>query len=124
MENKYLQVRKENIFTRFVNFIRGIFGKKVEQEVSVQEEKIENKDVKSNFFDDIRIDKEENKELIDLQTKYENNEINLLMLSDKEIDELDLLYKRQVNDLKKKLDDRKKQLNIMKHRMGNYSINS
>lgn len=124
MENKYLQVRKENIFTRFVNFIRGIFGKKVEQEVSVQEEKIENKDVKSNFFDDIRIDKEENKELIDLQTKYENNEINLSMLSDKEIDELDLLYKRQVNDLKKKLDDRKKQLNIMKHRMGNYSINS
>ena len=123
MENKYLQVRKENIFTRFVNFIRGIFGKKIEQEVSVQVETIENKDVKSNFFDDIRIDKEENKELIDLQTKYENNEINLSMLSDKEIDELDSLYKRQVTDLKKKLDDRKTQLNIMKHRIKSYSAN-
>ena len=123
MENKYLQVRKENIFTRFVNFIKGIFGKKVEQDVSVQVETIENKYVRANFLDDIRIDKEENKEWIDLQTKYENNEINLSMLSDQEIDELDLLYKRQVNDLKKKLDDRKTQLNIMQHRIKSYSIN-
>lgn len=124
MENKYLQVRKENIFTRFVNFIRGIFGKKVVQEVPTQVEKIENNDIKSNFFDDIKIEKEENKELIELQTKYENNEINLAMLSDKEIDELDLLYKRQVTELKKKLEDRRTLLNIIKHRMGNYSTNS
>lgn len=79
--------------------------------------------VKSNFLNDIRINKEENKELIDLQNKYENNEINLSMLSDKEIDELDSLYNRQVSDLKKKLDDRKTQLNIMKHRIKSYSVN-
>lgn len=123
MENKYLQVRKENIFTKFVNFIRGIFGKKIELEVPKQIETPERQGIKSNFFDDIRVNKEENKELIDLQSKYENNEINLAMLSDKEIDELDLLYKRQVTDLKKKLDDRKTQLNIMKHRIESYSTN-
>lgn len=123
MENKYLQARKQNIFTRFVNFIRGIFWKKVEQEVPAQVETTEKKEVKSSFLDDIRIDKEENKELIDLQIKYENNEINLAMLSDKEIEELDLLYKRQVTDLNKKLDDRKTQLNIMKHRIKSYSEN-
>lgn len=123
MENKYLQVRKESIFTRFVNFIKGIFGKKVEQEIPAPVETIEKKDVKSNFFDEIRINKEENKELLDLQSKYENNEIDLCVMSNEEIHELNLLYKRQVSDLKKKLDDKKTQLAIMKNRIKSYSAN-
>ena len=53
MENKYLQVRKESAFSRFVNFIKGIFGKKVEQELLTPLETIEKKYVKSNFFDEI-----------------------------------------------------------------------
>jgi len=123
MENKYLQVRKESIFTRFVNFIKGIFGKKVEQEIPAPVETIENKDVKSNFFDEIRINKEEDKELLDLQSKYENNEIDLCVMSNEEIHELNSLYKRQVSDLKKKLDDKKTQLAIMKNRIKSYSAN-
>lgn len=123
MENKYLQVRKESIFTRFVNFIKGIFGKKVEQEIPAPVETIEKKDVKSNFFDEIRINKEENKELLDLQSKYENNEIDLCVMSNEEIHELNSLYKRQVSDLKKKLDDKKTQLAIMKNRIKSYSAN-
>lgn len=123
MENKYLQVRKESIFTRFVNFIKGIFGKKVEQEIPAPVETIEKKEVKSNFFDEIRIYKEENKELLDLQSKYENNEIDLCVMSNEEIHELNSLYKRQVSDLKKKLDDKKTQLAIMKNRIKSYSAN-
>lgn len=123
MENKNLQVRKESVFTRFVNFIRGMFWKKIEQEVPAQLETTENNEIKSNFFDEIRVDREENTKLIDLQRKYENNEIDLAMLSDEEIEELDLLYKRQVADLKEKLDDRKNQLNIMKNRIKSYSEN-
>ena len=117
MEKKYLQVRKENIFTRF---IKAILWKKVRQENPAQEE---NKRRKSNFFDELTINKEEDKKLIDLQRKYENNELDLAMLSDEEIDELDLLYKRQVDDLKKKLDHKKTQLNIMKYRIKSYSPN-
>ena len=124
MENKYLQVRRENIFTRFINFIKGIFGYKAKEETSIQVEKVETKDLKSDFLNNIRINKQENEELISLQSKYENGEIKLSTLSDEEIDELDLLYKRQVGDLKKKLDDRKTQLNIIKHRMENYSVSS
>ena len=123
MENKNLQVRKESVFTRFVNFIRGMFWKKIEQEVPAQLETTENNEIKSNFFDEIRVDREENTKLIDLQRKYENNEIDLAMLSDEEIEELDLLYKRQVADLKEKLDDRKNQLNIMKNRIKSYAEN-
>lgn len=123
MENKYLQVRKESIFTRFVNFIKGIFGKKVEQEIPAPVETIEKKDVKSNFFDEIRINKEEDKELLDLQSKYENNEIDLCVMSNEEIHKLNSLYKRQVSDLKKKLDDKKTELAIMKNRIKSYSAN-
>lgn len=123
MENKYLQVRKESIFTRFVNFIKGIFGKKIEQEIPAPVETIEKKEVKSNFFDEIRIYKEENKKLLDLQSKYENNEIDLCVMSNEEIHELNSLYKRQVSDLKKKLDDKKTQLAIMKKRIKSYSAN-
>ena len=123
MENKYLQVRKESIFTRFVNFIKGIFGKKVEQGIPAPVETIEKKDVKSNFFGEIRINKEEDKELLELQSKYENNEIDLCVMSNEEIHELNSLYKRQVSDLKKKLDDKKTQLAIMKNRIKSYSAN-
>lgn len=123
MENKYLQVRKESIFARFVNFIKGIFGKKIEQEIPAPVETIEKKEVKSNFFDEIRIYKEENKKLLDLQSKYENNEIDLCVMSNEEIHELNSLYKRQVSDLKKKLDDKKTQLAIMKKRIKSYSAN-
>lgn len=123
MENKYLQVRKESIFTRFVNFIKGIFGKKVDQEIPATVEITEKKEDKSSFFDEIRIYKEENKELLDLQSKYENNEIDLCVMSNEEIHELNSLYKRQVSDLKRKLDDKKTQLQIMKNRIKSYSAN-
>lgn len=123
MENKYLQVRKESTFTRFVNFIKGIFGQKAEHDIPTPVETIEKKDVKSNFFDEIRINKEENKELLELQSKYENNEIDLCVMSNEEIHELDSLYKRQVSDLKKKLDDKKTQLSIIKNRIKSYSTN-
>lgn len=123
MENKYLQVRKESIFTKFINFIKGIFAKKVEQEIPTKIETIENKDVKSDFLNNIRIYKEENKELLDLQNKYENKEIDLAVMSDEEVHELNLLYKRQISDLKKNLEDKKTQLSIMKHKIKNYSAN-
>lgn len=124
MENKYLQVKEKSIFTRFFNFIKGIFGKKAKQEISSNIETVEKKEIKSNFFDEIRIDEEKNKELLDLQSKYENNEIDLCVMSDEEIYELNSLYKRQVSDLKKKLEEKKIQLTIMKNRIEGYSENT
>lgn len=123
MENKYLQVKKESIFTKFVNFIKGIFGKKVDQKITPQVQSIEFKEKKSDFIKEIRLNKEENKGLLELQRKYENNEIDLSVMSDEEIHELNLLYKRQVSDLKKTLEDKKTQLDIMKRRVNTYSTN-
>ena len=123
MENKYLQVRKESIFTRFVNFIKRTFGKKADQEVFNSVDKTQNENVKTNFFDEIKINKEENREILDLQSKYENKEIDLSVMSNEEIHELNSLYKRQVSDLKKKLEDKKTQLAIMNNRIKSYSSN-
>lgn len=121
MKDKYLQVIKESIFTRFVNFVKRIFEKKVQQEKPTFEETLENKGAKSNFFGELKVNKEENKELLDLQSKYEKNEIDLCVMSNKEIHELNLLYKRQVSDLKRELNDKKRQLSIMKNKIKSYS---
>lgn len=122
MEIKYL-VKKESFFTRFVNFIKGIFGKKEEPKLLMQAQWIEKKDEKANFLDEIRINKEENKETLDLQSKYENKEIDLCAMSNEEIHQLNALYKTQVLDLKKKLEDKKAQVAMMKNRIKNYSVN-
>lgn len=123
MENKYLQVGKENILKKFINFIKGIFGKKEEPKDNIEMKKAEKESEATNFFDTIKVVKDEDKEMIALQNKYENNEVNLSSLSDEEISELSELYKRQVSDLKKKLEDKKQQLEIAKKRIENYSSN-
>lgn len=121
MENKYLQIKKENIFSKFVNFIKGIFGMKVEQEIPSPKEIIEKKEIKSTFLDELKIERQEDPELIKLQNQFENKEIDLCVISDEEIKSLNSLYKRQISDLKEKLDDKKTQLAIIKSRIKNYS---
>lgn len=67
MDDRCLQTRKENIFTKFVNYFRSIFGKRAKQEAYTRLEKIKNDDVKPNPFEEIKINKSENKELIEIQ---------------------------------------------------------
>ena len=45
------------------------------------------------------------------------------MMSNEEIHELNLLYKRQVSDLMEKLDDKKEHLVVMKNKIEGYSEN-
>jgi len=123
MEYKYLQVINKNIFTRFINFIKGIFSRKADNKNSAEEESIENKDVKFDFVNNIKIYKEENNEILDLQSKYENKEIDLAEMSDEEIHELNLLYKKQVEELKKKIEDETTQISMLKYKIKKYSTN-
>ena len=120
MENKYLQVRKENIFTKFINFFRKAFYK----ESSVKEENIINENSKKDFLNTIKIEHEEDSNLLRLQEQYENREIELSALSDEEIHNLNLLYKRQIEDLKKKIEDKKTQLNLEKYQLKNMLANN
>lgn len=69
------------------------------------------------FLNDIKIDKKEDEQLLKLQQKFENNESDLAIMSNEEIHNLNQLYARQINKLKKKIDNKKTELNITKHRI-------
>lgn len=120
MEVKYLQViKKENIFKKIIKFFRKAFYRKtntIEENVINIENKPE--DNKKDFLNQIKIEQED-PNLLSIQEKYENGEIELSSLSDEEIHNLNLLYKRQIEDLKKKLDDKKTQLNFEKYKLKN-----
>ena len=74
-------------------------------------------------MDELRLYKEEDPTLLKLQNQFEKNEIDLCVMSNEEIHDLNSLYKRQVSELKKKLTDKKTELNIMQRRIKSYSTN-
>ena len=120
MENKYLQVRKENIFTKFINFFRKAFYREqnIEQDIILDME-----DNRKDFLNEIKLEHEEDPNLINLQKQFENREIELSSMSAEEVHNLNLLYKRQIEELKKKLDNKKTELNMIKNRVKSYSVN-
>lgn len=123
MEVKYLQViKKENIFNKVINFIRKVFYKPKQdtQETVFIKEKTNNK---NEFLNKIKLEHEENPILIELQRKFENKEVALSQLSKDQIHELNLLYKKQIDDLDKELDNKKTELNIIKNRIKSYATN-
>ncbi len=115
---------KENIFTRFINFIKKILGNKEPKKLSEKAEEIQEQKAKKQFLDELKLNNAENSELLKLQNQYENGEINLSILSDEQIHDLNLLYKKQVSDLKQKLNEKKLELRMMKQKVNNYSANA
>lgn len=120
MENKFLQVKKDNIFTKFINFFKKILYKS-QSNISEQVMDIELEDTRNNFLDEIKLQHEENPNLINLQQRFENKEIELSSLTDEEVHNLNLLYKRQIENLEKVLENSKTELNIIKNRIKTYS---
>lgn len=114
---------KENIFTKFINFIKRMFGKEEPKQIPTKTEVIAKQEQKSNFLDELRLYKEENPTLLKLQNQYEKSEIDLCVMSNEQIHDLSALYKRQVAELKKKLNDKKTELSIMQDKINSYSTN-
>ena len=76
---------KENIFKKFINFIKRIFGNEEPKQISEKTEVITKQEPKSNFFDELKLYKEEDPTLLKLQSQYEKNEVDLCVMSDEEI---------------------------------------
>ena len=55
---------------------------------------------------------EESPELLNLQARFESNQIQLAELTDEELDSLNDLYQRQIDELKEKINKTKTQINI------------
>ena len=97
---------KENIFTRFMNFIKKIFGKDAPKQITEKSQVIEEPVSKTNFFDEIKVVPEEstvNSKSMDLQKRFENDEIDLCVMSDEEIHEFEEQMQKNLQNERKKL---------------------
>ena len=130
-KDKSLQVRKENIFTKFLNFFKNLFKPKkqelgyIQQDIILEKERVQNivtPEVKKDFKSEIKIG-QENNELLYLQKKFENNEVTISSMSNEQIRDLIILYKEQVRNLKAKINEKKSELNTRKSKLENYSVN-
>ena len=115
---------KENIFIRFTNFIKRIFGNKELKQISEKTEVIKKQEANSNLLDELRLYSQEDSTLLKLQNQYEKGEIDLCVMSNEQIHDLNLLYKRQVSELRKELNNKKTELNIMQQKIKSYSSNT
>lgn len=98
--NKSLQIRKATILSKIVNFIKGLFRPKYKA---------------INQHNPISTSLDENTqdfELINLQDKFENNQIKLSELSDNQLQNLNNLYQNQIKVLKQTLNYKKIEMNI------------
>lgn len=87
---------------KFKNFFRKIFSKnnplKIESEYKTTTSDNERKNLKEN----LRIE-EKRLNLIELQRKFEKNELDIYSLSKKQLKELTSLYEQQIKELNYKL---------------------
>lgn len=86
---------------KFKDFIKKLFSRnkilKIEQKTGNNQIK-----EKNNIRDSLRID-DKRLELINLQEKFENDELDLYNMPKQQLQDLILLYEEQVNDLNRKL---------------------
>lgn len=128
MENKYLQVRKNNIFQRIVSFLKNLFKFKKDTNNTMNIEKSNDitgiTKIKNEFRNEIEIEEQYDKDILELQFKYQQKEIELKDLSDEQVHKLNLLYIEQKKDKLRKIDNLKTEINMIKHQLKNLATNN
>ena len=106
--NKSLIVVKESFFKKILNKLKSLFKKEeVVEEIKTQEEidtnnyKSETMSKKKEFLNSIKI--EENSEIVYLKIKLENGEVKAIDLTDEQIDELQKIYDKEIEEKKNKI---------------------
>lgn len=132
MKNDYLVERKESIFTKIFKFLRNLFKRNNQEDnIDNNEEIIEkNQEIDNNlksenssdeydseFLAYLRIDKREEPELLELQRKFENKEILMSDMSEKDLIRLNDLYNRQINNMKRDLENKKTKVGMLKFKL-------
>lgn len=115
--NKSLIVKEDNIFTKIMNFFKGLFKIKKEEN-NVTEEIVEKDDTRANFLNSIR-EQQDNPETVKLQQAYENNEVKPEAMSYDQILTLNRLYKKQIKKIDEDLNMKKININLLQKKMAN-----
>lgn len=103
-EKSLIQISKNSIFYKIKFFLKNLFHKKSENNVSIEESiisGISSKNKKSAFIENLRNVDDTETALLKLQRKFRNGEVKEEELSDEQIDSLCTLYDKQIANLKK-----------------------
>ena len=106
--NKSLMVLKESFFKKIFNKIKNLLKKEeiieetqIPEEVMVNNYQSETMNRKRDFLDSIRV--EGDSEMVYLKIKLENGEIKAIDLTDEQIDELQKIYDKEIEEKKSKI---------------------
>ena len=113
-----------NIFSNLFNMIKKWFkpakalpSPSVETFVPSEEHDI--------FANELKVQKhEESVELLELQSKFEGNQIQLADLTDAELDDLNDLYQRQIDELKESINKTKSAINVNMNKLETISMSA
>ena len=114
-EKSLVQVNENSIFYKIKKFFRNLFHKDIEFESNVIVEEnisnnIENETKKSAFIESIKNIEDEETKLLKLQKQYRSGEIKEEELTQEQVNSLCALYDKQIANLKKSNEMRKKLL--------------
>lgn len=115
--NKSLIVRKDNFITKLMNFFKGLFRKKIKEEI-VEEVVVERNDARVDFLNSIK-EQQDNPEIVKLQQAYENNMVKSEDMTYEQILNLNKLYKKQIKKIDEDLNMKKININILKKKIAN-----
>mgnify|MGYP000029531489 CR=1 FL=1 len=103
--NKCLITIKENFFKKIIRNLKNIFKKEKNVEdtkkVDANNYEFDIMNRKRKFLDSVKI--EENSEIVYLKIKLENGEIRAIDLTDEQIDELQKIYDKEIEEKKNKI---------------------
>lgn len=110
-QEKNLIEKKEGFFTKVKKFFKKLF-KKQDEETKVEVDNDEINEVKENneFKDYIKMTEDEETKLLELQRKYRRGEIAENDLTDDEIDALSDLYDKQIEALRRTIEEREQKI--------------
>ena len=112
--------QKKSIYYKIINFFKNLFKNQKDDNLLLNEATNNVYDnPKSDFIDNLKVNKKEDESLLELQYRFEKNDIDLLSISSEEINNLDKLYDRQIQELENKLNDKKINLAIKKRNINN-----
>lgn len=112
-EKSLIKVNENSIFHKIKSFIRKLFHKDKEKENDISIEAtsndsiLKNENIKSTFTESMKVVKDDNSILLELQKKYRSGEIKEEDLTKEEKNSLCALYDKQIANLKKSNEIRK-----------------
>ena len=113
-QEKDLIAKKESFFNKVKNFFKGLFKKKVKETTNETVNDEATSAAENNSFkDDIKVVEEEQSEemkIIELQRRYRRGEIAENDLTEEQIEALSELYDRQIDALRKVIEEKEKQI--------------